>query len=72
MNQPYKLVKAHRPQINIFHILIAPGIGYFFLKGVAYFVFENSKIAQMPIIEDLDEIMLKKRGHNFTSFTNYL
>ena len=52
MNQALKPIMAQRPQINIVQVLIALGIGYFFLKGVKYFILENSKIAKMPIIED--------------------
>ncbi len=38
MNQAIKPIMAQRPQINIVQVLIALGIGYFFLKGVKYFI----------------------------------
>jgi hypothetical protein len=41
MNQTLKPVRAQSPQINIIQILIALGIGYFFIKGVIYFFVEN-------------------------------
>jgi hypothetical protein len=41
MDQPLKQLTAHKPQINIIQILIALGIGYFFIKGVIYFFVEN-------------------------------
>jgi len=41
MNQTLKPVRAQSPQINIIQILIALGIGYFFIKGVIYFFIEH-------------------------------
>ena len=41
MNQKFNLIPSQRPQFNILHLLIALGIGYFFIKGVIYFFVEN-------------------------------
>ena len=50
MNQAFKPILAQRPQINIVQVLIALGIGYFFLKGVKYFILEN-QIIQLNLEE---------------------
>ena len=50
MNQAFKPIMAQRPQINIVQVLIALGIGYFFLKGVKYFILEN-QIIQLNLEE---------------------